>query len=74
MLDNNMLQRNSMIDAARGIAIILVVLGHSFYQLETPLNLMINSFHMPLFFILSGFLAKTKIESCEKLWVTIKKN
>ena len=68
-----MLQRNTMLDAARGIAMLLVVLGHSFYSFKNPLNLMINIFHMPLFFFLSGLLAKEKIESSDKLRSIIKK-
>jgi acyltransferase len=73
MQGNNMPQRNPMLDAARGIAMLLVVLGHSFYSFETPLNLMIMSFHMPLFFILSGLLAKREIESSDKLRSIIQK-
>ncbi len=46
----------------RGIAIILVVLGHSIGFLENPLNRVILSFHMPLFFFISGILAKTKTQ------------
>lgn len=44
-------QRFKEIDIAKGIGITLVVLGH----LTTPLHDYIYSFHMPLFFILSGF-------------------
>lgn len=51
--------RNSQVDVARGIAIILVVFGHSFYSLDEPLNKAILTFHMPLFFLLSGIVAKT---------------
>lgn len=39
------------IDIAKGIGIILVALGH----LTTPLHDYIYAFHMPLFFVLSGF-------------------
>lgn len=46
--------RNLTIDAAKGIAIVLVVFAHINY---TPAPLAyIYSFHMPLFFILSGLL------------------
>lgn len=44
-------QRFKEIDIAKGIGITLVALGH----LTTPLHEYIYSFHMPLFFILSGF-------------------
>jgi len=47
--------RNSSLDIAKGIGIILVVIGHLH---EAPLLLVkfIYSFHMPLFFILSGYI------------------
>jgi acyltransferase len=63
-------ERSVSIDAARGIAIVLVMYGHAlelsfldredmppalFYQWQV-----IYSFHMPLFFIISGLLYRTK--------------
>ena len=42
------------IDVARGIAILLVVLGHCIGNLNDPRNRFILAFHMPLFFFLSG--------------------
>jgi len=48
-------KRISYIDMAKGIGIFLVVLGHSAFPSET-VNQWISSFHMPLFFILSGIL------------------
>ena len=39
------------VDSLKGFAIILVVLGH----ISSPLSSLIYSFHMPLFFIASGF-------------------
>lgn len=48
------------IDVARGIAIILVVLGHCCQSTDIPLNRVILSFHMPLFFFLSGVFAKSE--------------
>lgn len=47
-------ERLVWVDTAKGIGIILVVLGH-FYMGEAGYKF-INSFHMPLFFFLSGFL------------------
>ena len=48
-------QRQAWIDCARGIAIILVVLGH--YDLgQNPLCKWISSFHLAVFFMLSGIL------------------
>lgn len=45
------------LDMAKGIGIILVVLGHSNYLPDNVLTV-ITSFHMPLFFILSGMLIR----------------
>ena len=45
-------QRIDWLDMARGIGMILVVYGHSY----GPENRYVYLFHMPLFFILSGFL------------------
>ena len=42
-------KRISYIDMAKGIGIILVVLGHSIFPSEN-LTTWIYSFHMPLFF------------------------
>ena len=52
--------RLEFIDALRGFAIVLVVLGHALqYTLESsdanPLYRLIYSFHMPLFMFISGF-------------------
>ncbi len=52
--------RIEYIDVAKGIAILLVILGHT--GLETGsayyLNAFIYSFHLPLFFVLSGYFFK----------------
>lgn len=52
--------RNTTIDIARGIGIILVVLGHNWMVLQNKGELfrVIYSFHLPLFFFLSGVLLK----------------
>ena len=47
-------KRLEYLDIAKGIGIILVVLGHILVQ--SPLVIWIYSFHMPLFFFLSGYL------------------
>ena len=52
--------RYAHIDIARGIAIILVVLGHCCQSADMALNRVILSFHMPLFFFLSGVFAKSE--------------
>ena len=47
-------KRISWVDQARGIAILLVVLGHCIGYMDAPGNRWILSFHMPLFFFVSG--------------------
>lgn len=47
------MNRLTVIDAAKGLGIILVVLGHT--QEPKLLTLILYSFHMPLFFFLAGF-------------------
>lgn len=53
------MERLVYIDILKGIAIILVVMGHLFVPytdyLDSTVNLMIYSVHMPLFIFLSGF-------------------
>ena len=50
-------KRIEYVDVAKGIAILSVIVGHTFsaYDPGSLLNRFIYSFHMPLFFILSGF-------------------
>ena len=50
------------IDIARGIAIILVIIGHSITDNYNIVNRTILSFHMPLFFVISGLLYSAKPE------------
>lgn len=59
-------KRIEWIDAARGIGILLVILGHSYMVLGSEANRLILSFHMPLFFFLSGFCTKNSI--VDKPW------
>ena len=46
--------RITWIDALRGLAMVFVVLGHTFPDAGDPLRAWIYSFHMPLFFLVSG--------------------
>jgi fucose 4-O-acetylase-like acetyltransferase len=49
-------KRFKYIDVTKGIGILLVVLGHNDIVLVSPyLKLFIYSFHMPLFFFISGY-------------------
>lgn len=54
------------VDIMKGIAIILVMIGHSgmflFIKDKALLNVIIYSFHMPLFFIVAGFFMKDKVD------------
>lgn len=54
MEQNSSKQRESWIDVLKGIGIILVVIGHT--SLENCLVDWIYTFHMPMFFMLSGYL------------------
>jgi len=60
MISPTMNRRNPAIDIARGIGIILVVLGHNWTVLQERGELfrVIYSFHLPLFFFLSGLFLK----------------
>lgn len=63
------------IDFAKGLAILLVVLGHVSF-LPEPIHAGIYSFHMPLFFFLSGLLIFRKKEAfgsfvLKKSWTLI---
>jgi fucose 4-O-acetylase-like acetyltransferase len=51
-------KRIQWIDLCKALGIYLVVFGH-FLPVGTPLKVIIYSFHVPLFFILSGYLLKT---------------
>lgn len=57
-MGNTVNSRKQYIDVAKGIGIILVVVGHLIAK-ESFLELFIYSFHMPLFFILSGLVYKS---------------
>lgn len=54
-------ERIKYLDIAKGIGIILVIMGHSGFLSDT-LNYFVNSFHMPLFFVIAGALMYFKRE------------
>ena len=71
------MKRNTSIDIAKGIAIILMVIGHC-YRKENNILVTIYAFHMPFFFMVSGLLYAEKwkekvklnvISSCRKLLI-----
>ena len=63
-----MKEHDYSIDIARGIACLLVIIGH-ISSTPSQVNVWIYAFHMPLFFIISGLIINTK----EPIDVFIKK-
>ena len=59
------MERIVWIDIAKGIGIILVVLGHVNYVSDIDYNIIrvVYMFHMPLFFFLSGYLYKKNTDT-----------
>jgi fucose 4-O-acetylase-like acetyltransferase len=58
-----MSKRIEYIDIARGIGILLVVMGHNDFAAISPFAYkVIYSFHMPLFFFLSGYFINPTVE------------
>jgi polysaccharide biosynthesis protein PslL len=65
-----MSKRIEYLDIAKGIGILLVVLGHNDFEVISPfVQRMIYSFHMPLFFFLSGYFINASLP----LWDFFKK-
>lgn len=64
----NKMKREEWCDIAKGILTFLVVLGHCIQNIEIPtlgmgyVYIIIYSFHMPAFFIISGYLFKNRKE------------
>ncbi len=54
------MKRNVALDITKGIAILLVIIGHCGCIPYWPVRHIIFSFHMPLFFLVSGYLYKKK--------------
>lgn len=65
-----MKERKIYLDIAKAFAIICVIIGHTYYNSNNSTVILIKcfiySFHMPLFFLISGYLAK-KIDLAELL-------
>ena len=76
-------KRLRALDIAKGIAIILVVIGHAVPDATTHmgiqseglaiLNRLIYSFHMPLFFLISGYFVNTLAENQSRVSAIWKK-
>src|SRR5215510_11051547 len=59
---NAVAKRVAYVDIAKGIGIILVVMGHNDFALISPFaHKLIYSFHMPMFFFMSGMFFKPDI-------------
>ena len=66
-------ERIPLYDEARGIAIFLVIIGHCIASIHNPINQAILSFHMPLFFVISGMLLNRKKINAKKVKFYIQK-
>lgn len=67
MVTINQRKRVGWVDALRGFGIVLMIVGHANY-LPTDLKHMIYGFHMPLFFVLAGYLFRPeKYENLNEL-------
>jgi len=64
-------QRLGWLDAAKGLGIILVVIGHVWTR--GPVRDTIYAFHMPLFFLLAGYAARPRSprEAIPRLWTSL---
>lgn len=74
--NNRIVDRNIKIDVLKGIAIILVVIGHVISIMVTDVNnnifyKIIYSFHMPLFMFLSGFLVLGREINLKKKFLSL---
>lgn len=64
--------RVEYIDIAKGLSIFFVILGHAANNLDEPFyRVLLYTFHMPLFFMLSGILMKPKANYHIKDWKDI---
>ena len=62
-------KRVEYVDIAKGIGIMLVVMGHNDFALISPFaHKLIYSFHMPMFFFMSGMFFKPNIPFWSFLW------
>ncbi|MCR4740750.1 MAG: acyltransferase family protein [Lachnospiraceae bacterium] len=65
-------KRIDYFDLARGIGIILVIIGHIEYM-PAELHAFVISFHMPLFFVISGMLLSVNGEADKDLTTFVRK-
>jgi fucose 4-O-acetylase-like acetyltransferase len=67
-------ERNVNIDLMKGLAIILVIIGHVIIKImpkfwKNPFSNIIYSFHMPLFFVVSGYLMFLTLRGSRLRWI-----
>ena len=73
-----MTERNQQIDALKGFAIFLVIIGHVIYWSDIAnysknlLFIMIYTFHVPLFFFISGYLIYNRFGPKTFTWINKK--
>ena len=66
--------RSNVIDVFKGLGILLVILGHA-WGVPNILQKLIYSFHMPAFFILSGYFFRVERASEGSFeWLKIEPN
>lgn len=56
-----MKERNLTFDIAKGIGIVMMVMNHSLLSTDIGIYNFINSFYMPLFFLISGYFFKSGV-------------
>lgn len=64
-------ERNSWIDCLKGVAILLVIWGHT--QGISPINTWVQTFHVPIFLGISGYLFCEKEKRISSFTSTLKK-
>lgn len=67
--DKEMKGRVAWIDVMRGIGIFLVVFAHIYQNKANGINNIIFTFHMPLFFFISGYVYQKKEEGFDKYFI-----
>lgn len=67
-----MAKRAAEFDIMKGIGILLVITAHFFGWNHPWMSKIINSFHMPMFFIVAGYFSKS-FSSWDETWSNIKK-
>ena len=66
-------KRDLTFDIAKGIGIFLVIIEHMPSFMPEWIRIYISSFHMPLFFFISGYFAK-EIKNREEFTAKLKKS